>query len=196
MKSAYIGISAAILAVAVLTSGCIFVYTEEKRTGDGSGDGTGFMELYVSDAPADIDDFDHLYVTFEKVRIAGYYGDDSQESWREESTSEMVDLTTLVGPRAERILNLSLEEGDYTKIELYVESTQGIVDGKETDIFVPSGKLMINGGFRIENDETVKFVFDINIVKRGNQDAYNLIPVIAKSGVVGEDLSEDEFEEV
>lgn len=195
MKNAYIGISAAILAVAVLTSGCIFVYTEEKKTVDGSGDGTGFMELYVSDAPADIDDFDHLYVTFEKVRIFGYYGRDSQESWREESISEMVDLTTLVGPKAKRILNMSLEEGDYTKIELYVESTEGIVDGKETDIFVPSGKLMINVGFRIENKETVKFVFDINIVKRGNQDAYNLIPVIAKSGVVGEDLSEDEFEE-
>ncbi len=49
--------------------------------------------------------------------------------------------------------------------------------------------------FEIETGVTTKFVFDIDVVKKGQTDEYNLLPVIAKSGTVGKGLKEEEFEE-
>ncbi|MFW6458046.1 MAG: hypothetical protein ACOCY6_01375 [Halodesulfurarchaeum sp.] len=48
--------------------------------------------------------------------------------------------------------------------------------------------------FEIGADEELSFVFDINFVQEGPAGGYNLLPVIGKSGVVGEDVSVEEVE--
>ncbi|ELY91035.1 hypothetical protein C483_10136 [Natrialba hulunbeirensis JCM 10989] len=105
-----------------------------------------------------------------------------------------VDLTEVVGDKAIGVFDGELSAGSYEKIELFVEETNGIVDGEEVDVTVPSEKLQITSSFEIRADEPVEFVFDINVVKRGPDNGYNLTPVISKSGVNGNDVSVEEIE--
>lgn len=150
------------------------------------------FRLLVSDAPADIDDFDSLVVDFSKARI--FKENSSFEEFPVEN--ESVDLTQLIGELAVPILEVNLTEGTYTKIELHVADVDGIVNNESVEVKVPSNKLMITNTFTISNNDTTTFVFDINVVKRGNQDSYNLLPVISESGVVGDDLGEDDVDEI
>jgi len=106
---------------------------------------------------------------------------------------ETVDLTTVVGDRALPVLEGDLPEGRYSRIELVVESAEGVVDGETVAVRVPSGRLRIVRSFTVEAGSTVEFVFDINVVRRGGN-GYNLTPVVGKSGVVGEDTDVEEIE--
>lgn len=106
-----------------------------------------------------------------------------------------VDLTEVVGERAMPVLEDELEAGTYSGVHLFVEDVEGIVEGEDVSVKVPSEKLQIIKPFEIGTEETVSFVFDINVVKRGNNDEYNLLPVVAKSGVNGEDVEVDEVED-
>jgi len=155
------------------------------------------FRLLVSDQPADIADFAYLNIPILHTRI--FVEEDGEESFIEEDIDVTVDLTQLVGSASIEVLELDLEPGDYTKIELYVDQPNidaATVDDSAADIFVPSGKLMIENDFTIVEGEQVTFVFDINIIKKGQGTEYNLIPVISESGVVGEDLDESEVDEV
>ncbi|WP_206043396.1 DUF4382 domain-containing protein [Haloarcula rubripromontorii] len=102
-----------------------------------------------------------------------------------------VDLTEVVGDRAIGVLDGELEAGRYSKIELYAESVEGVVDGESVDVKIPSGKLQITKPFEVVAGESVEFVFDINVVKKGNG-GYNLLPVISESGVAGRDVDVEE----
>jgi hypothetical protein len=105
-----------------------------------------------------------------------------------------VDLTQVVGDRAVSVLEGELEAGRYSGIELRVENAEGIVDGESVDVMVPSSRLRIVRPFEIAADAELEFVFDINVVRKGPQGGYNLLPVIAKSGVVGEDVAVEEVD--
>ena len=100
-----------------------------------------------------------------------------------------VELTNLIGNKSLPVLNGTLEAGNYTKIELHLTETYGLVNGTEVDVKVPSGKLMITMNFTVEANKTTMFVFDMHVVKKGNG-GYNLRPVITESGVVGKDLED------
>lgn len=102
-----------------------------------------------------------------------------------------VDLTQVLGKKALGVFEGGLPAGRYTKIELYAANVDGIVDGESADVKIPSGKLQIVKPFEIEAESTVSFVFDINVVKKGNG-GYNLLPVISESGVAGEDVEVEE----
>ncbi|MBV0902427.1 DUF4382 domain-containing protein [Haloarcula salina] len=102
-----------------------------------------------------------------------------------------VDLTEVVGEKAIGVLDGELSAGRYSKIELYAASVEGIVDGEAVDVKLPSGKLQLTKPFEVVADESVSFVFDINVVKKGNG-GYNLLPVISESGVAGEDVTVEE----
>ncbi len=144
------------------------------------------VELFISDAPADIADFESLEVTLEKVRFfqAGEkYGEASLEG-------VTVELTELVDENAVSVLSLSLTPGEYQKVELYVESIVGIVDGEEVTVELPSGKLQLTQNFEVVEGEALEYVFDINVVQAGNSGKYNLQPVVSESGVVGKDVAE------
>lgn len=104
-----------------------------------------------------------------------------------------VDLTTVVGDRAVSVLEGELEAGRYSGIELRVAAAEGVVDGETVEVNVPSDRLRIVRPFEIAADAELSFVFDINVVQRG-PNGYNLLPVIGKSGVVGEDVEVDEVD--
>lgn len=125
---------------------------------------------------------------------------DEQERDDERGFSEMslsgrtVDLTEVVGKKAARVLSAELQVGMYSKIELYVTEVIGTVGGDEVAVAVPSEKLQIAKPFTVAADESTSFVFDIGVVKKG-PNGYNLLPVIAKSGVAGEDVELEETED-
>lgn len=107
---------------------------------------------------------------------------------------ETVDLTQVVGDKAIDVFEGNFEEGRYTKVELYAADVEGIVEGESADVQIPSGKLQIVKPFEIVAGETLSFVFDINVVKKGQRQEYNLLPVISESGVAGEDVDVEEVD--
>lgn len=157
------------------------------------GPQTGNFMLMVSDAPADIGDFDSLVVSFSGARVFMSGEPGGFDEFGLEGTQ--VDLTEVVGEKAVSVLNVPLSEGTYTKVEMHVADVEGIVNGSDVDVMVPSNKLQIVRPFEIVEGEDTMFVFDINVVRKGHSDEYNLLPVIGKSGVVGKDLDDDEVEE-
>ncbi len=154
--------------------------------------GRGNFTLLVSDAEADIADFESLIVTFSEARV---FRSGESAGFNKFTPDKSVDLTEVVGESAISVLEVSLDDGTYTRVELYVSEVDGIVNDISVNVMVPSGKLQIIKPFVIKDGEETTFVFDINVVKKGQTDEYNLLPVIEKSGVVGKDLPEDEVEE-
>lgn len=121
--------------------------------------------------------------------------DDGQDGFQViDLDNATVDLTQVVGDKATGVFEGTLEEGRYTKIELYAADVEGIVEGESVDVKIPSGKLQIVKPFEVVAGETLSFVFDINVVKKGQQQAYNLLPVISGSGVAGRDVEAEEIE--
>lgn len=122
--------------------------------------------------------------------------DDKPEINLTELDNTTVDLTELIGRNAMIVSETNLTPGKYTKIELYVEEVNATLNNSENNIYadvkVPSGKLMITKFFEINSGETTSFVFDINVVQKGNKEEYNLHPVISESGVVGKDLKHNQ----
>lgn len=145
----------------------------------------GSFRLLISDTPADIGDFDSLEVTFSNMII--FKADDGFDEF---SINNTVDLTQVVGEKAISVLDISIDVGSYSKIELYASNVEGIVDGDMADVKIPSEKLKLIKPFEIVEGETTTFIFDIDVVKKGTTEEYNLLPVIGKSGVVGVDVPE------
>lgn len=168
----------------------------------------GTFQLLVSDRPADIEDFEHLNVTLSKARVfkaGGFrygYGYGSEEGASGYNITNLdnitVDLTKLVGAKSLPISETELPAGKYTKVELYVEDVEAKLNdtGESATVIVPPGKLMITKNFDIVPGENTTFVFDINVVKKGHRDEYNLHPVISESGEVGKHLKHSEVEVV
>jgi len=158
----------------------------------------GTFQLLISDAQADITDFESLNITFSHARIFKLGDSGSEAGFRELSLGRpSAELTKLVDKKALQILNTSIEAGNYSKIELYVEHVDAILVGDgPADVQIPSEKLQIVKLFEVKEDETTKFVFDVNIVRKGLSKEYNLLPVIAESGVVGKEISEDDVVEI
>ncbi len=166
----------------------------EDKGKDDTGDqdeeeaeGEGELDLLVSDMPADIGDFDSLIVTFNEVKL--FKG---EKPVRKEIDEVSVDLTQLQGEKAFEVLSTELDAGTYSKVEMYVSSVEAEAEGSNVIVKVPSNKLMITKKFEIKDGETTKFVFDIHVVKTGQ--GYNLLPLIGKSGVAGDDVDVEEVE--
>ncbi len=155
---------------------------DDKGDGGGNGDGNkGTLMMALGRSKDSIDDFDHLNVTFDRARIFQAVNNSTESNWTEVTLDNVtVDLTNLSATNDTIVGNLSLDAGNYTKVELYVSKVLGIVDGVEIDVKVPSGKLMIVGDFEVKANETTSFVFDIHVVQKGHRAMYNLTPVIAK----------------
>jgi len=194
MERAGITILIGLVVLISCTLGCTEKKIEEPGVMESPGEGS--FQLLISDAPADIEDFGSLVVTFSHARVFKA-GENGSEAGFEilELNSSKVDLTQLIGEKALSILNTTMEAGNYSKIELHAEDVQGVlVSGDMADVTIPSDKLQITISFEVKANETTTFVFDINVVKKGQGNEYNLLPVISESGVVGEDLGEDEVE--
>jgi hypothetical protein len=141
----------------------------------------GFV-LYLSDQPSAIGDFSELIVNLSMARI---YPAGNGSTIKEIPLSTSVDLTQLTGNRSVEVLNITLEAGMYTRIELDVSGAYGVVNGTRVNVTTPSDKLELVKAFTVIPDETTQFIFDVDVVSRGMTGEYNLLPVIAKSGPVG-----------
>jgi hypothetical protein len=150
----------------------------------------GRFALFLSDQPSVIEDFSELIVNLSTARI---YQARNASNITEIPLSTSVDLTQLTGSRSVEVLNISLEAGLYTRIELDVSGAYGIVNGTRVNVTVPSDKLELVKEFTVVPSETTRFVFDIEVVRLGAMGEYNLLPVIARSGVVGKDVPEPEM---
>lgn len=106
-----------------------------------------------------------------------------------------VDLTQVIDEDAMAVFDGEIAAGDYETVELSVSTVEGIVGGEEVDVKLPSEKLQITNGFEVTPDEPVSFVFDINVVKRGQKNGYILKPVISGSGVAGRDVDVNEIDD-
>jgi hypothetical protein len=171
----------ALIAAVIAVSGCT-----STSTGD-----SGQFELLISDQPAAIEDFDYLNVEFSHANVfASINGSEEVQRISLENTSA-VDLTQVKNLSAESLINTSLPVGNYSKIELYSERINASADGEDVEVKIPPEKLMITKPFEIRPNSTTSFVFDIQVVLRGNQQnnqGYILKPVISDSGVAGEDV--------
>jgi hypothetical protein len=144
------------------------------------------FRLMVSDAPADIEDFQYLIVEFSKIRIfkESENGNEDEKDFEERNITVSVDLTQVIGEKSSEILSTNLVPGIYSKIELYVESIEAKANDEIAEVTIPGEKLQIVKPFEItENSQTV-FIFDIEVVKKGPTNTYNLFPLISKSGGV------------
>ena len=142
------------------------------------------FRMLVSDAPADIADFEYLNVHLSKTRIISGEGASPQELELE----KIVDLTDVVGDAATHVLSTELEPGVYKKVGLYVASVDAKTGNTSANVKVPSNKLQIVKQFEVTENNVTSFVFDINVVRKGKGNEYNLLPVISESGVVGKDI--------
>jgi hypothetical protein len=201
---------------AVFLAGC-----SGGDSGAADGTASGTFRLLVSDQPVAIENFDSLDVTLSTARLfradaneeitpgvanGTATGDatpapDSGTEGTEDSGGKrvvefdldgaVVDLTQVKGERAVSVLEDELDEGRYSGVELQVANAEGVVDGETVEVMVPSEKLRIVKPFEIGADEELEFVFDINVVQRGPTGRYNLLPVVGKSGVAGEDVERE-----
>lgn len=186
MNSKYL-VCGALVAIIVL-SGCA------QPSGEVEAPST--FRLLISDAPADIGDFDSVLVTFSKMRAFRASPPAGEPAWVEKSISgDAVDLTRLVGDLTYPLLEVDLGAGEYTKLELYINTITATADGEIVEVKVPSNKLQITKQFTVSGVDTTNFVFDMNVVKKGATDEYNLQPVIEESGVVGKEIRKEKVKE-
>lgn len=152
---------------------------EETETGTEGGDDADGDEEDEDDDGEDEEDEDGGENGFSEIDLDG----------------RTVDLTEVVGDKAVSVFDGKLPAGRYAKVELHVRSAEGIVDGETVGVKVPSEKLQIVKPFEVVAGESLSFVFDINVVKKGNTGEYNLLPVISESGVAGKDVDVEEVDE-
>jgi len=183
-----------LMLVAVLATGCAQVPSmptptsptpapSEAPTPTPTGEKANFR-LLLSDEVNAIDDFDKLWVTITRI---GVHQAGEEDGWIEydlDSPAE-VDLTELIGDNATEIWSGQLDDGDYTKVFIYVEDVTGILndddDGETVNVKLPSNKLQISKPFTI-SDSVVNFVYDITVIKAGESGKYILKPQVAESG--------------
>ncbi|WP_339104518.1 DUF4382 domain-containing protein [Haloterrigena salinisoli] len=158
---------------------------DEEETADGEDDGASADDETDGDE-SDANDGESGSSGDKVERRRGFYWLDLEGA--------TVDLTKVVGDKAISVFEGGLSEGTYEKIELHVADVEGIVDGEVVDVKVPSEKLQIPHSFEVRADEPLEFVFDINVVEKGNG-GYNLTPVISESGVAGTDVDIEEVGE-
>jgi len=161
----------------------------------GGGDGTDATDTPPGNATVTPTPDGNGTVTATASPTATEDGDDQPGFSVVDLDGVTVDLTRVVGDRAITVFDGELEAGRYTKIELYAADVAGVVDGESVDVTIPSGKLKLTKPFEVVAGEPVDFVFDINVVKRGQSGGYNLLPVISESGVAGEDVAVTEIED-
>lgn len=174
----------AVLFLAVTVSGCTQTSVNPQQE-------SGSFELLISDQPTQIDNFDYVNVTFSEIRV--YEADNSTNSSENFTSIQLedrptVDLTYLKGDRAASIIQQELDAGNYSSVHLQVSDVQASTDNQSANVEIPSDRLKINKPFEISANSTTEFVFDINVIRRGNSGSYNLLPVISESGVAGQDV--------
>lgn len=124
---------------------------------------TGILEVRVTDAPAEYE-VSAIYVTIANLEV---HRSGEEADWtmiiEESKTFELLELEGV-----EEILGAQeIEVGHYTQIRMDVESVKATIDGKDKDVFLPSGKLkiVVVGSFEIEAEKTTILTLDFDADK-------------------------------
>ncbi len=164
--------------------------------GGGDGGGTGTLGVSLTDAPAC--GYNNVWVTVTKVRVHKADGaSDEDAGWSEVlvdgGAGRRIDLLSLQNGVLADLGQTALPEGHYTQVRLVLSEAQGANqitltggDGTPISLDTPSAQqsgLKLKHGFDVAAGEEVDLVLDFDacksIVKRGNQDRYNLKPVVS-----------------
>ncbi|WP_340106337.1 DUF4382 domain-containing protein [Rhodohalobacter sp. 8-1] len=164
-----------LLIASLLFWGC------ESTLNTESGSGTGSMVVKLHDAPVD---YDEVNISVARVEVNNTQTDDGWIVISEPNAT--YNILDLVNGDMAVLADVELEVGTYEQIRLILNDENTVViDGKSYDLFVPSGeqtglKLNINAEIEEGFEYTLLLDFDANksVVKRGNQDLYNLKPVV------------------
>lgn len=140
--------------------------------------------LLISDAPNDIGDFAELWISIAGVGLVNGDEEGIVEEMFTDDPLPQVNLVELTGEAAVALWSGYVEEGDYTKIFIYVEDVWGVLTegGEEIEIKLPSNKLQLDLPVVVGTDETTEFVFDITVHRAGNSGQYILKPQTSESG--------------
>lgn len=167
-------------ALIVLTAS-LFFWGCESTLNSGTGSGTGSMVVKLHDAPVD---YDEVNISVARVEVNN---GQTEEGWVVISEpNETYNILELVNGDMAVLADAELEVGIYEQIRLVLNDENTVViDGQSYDLFVPSGaqsglKLNVNAEIKEGIEYTLLLDFDANrsVVKRGNQDLYNLQPVV------------------
>ncbi len=162
------------------------VESPPDRASASEGIDSANFTLLISDERNAIGDFEHLWVTIDRVglRQGGESG-----GWLEIEVPEdlrVVDLVALQGAAAAELISTSTSAGVYSKVFIHVSGVSGdLRSGTTTSVKLPSGKLQINKPFEVSEGSVTSFVFDITVIAAGNERSgvrYILKPVIGQSG--------------
>ena len=158
---------------------------------DSTGENVNFR-LLISDEANAIGDFEALNVTITSIGV--HQGGESA-SWTEFvlDPAETVNLVLLQGTNATAIWSGHLDDGEYTKVFIYVSDVEGVLSEdieSEYTVKLPGGKMHISKPFEVTGGEVTEFVYDITVVKAGKSGQYIIQPQISESG------SDKVFEEV
>lgn len=146
-----------------------------------TGSGTGSMLVKLHDAPVD---YDEVNISVKQVEVNNT---ETDSGWVVISEpNETYNILDLVNGDMAVLADVELEVGTYEQIRLILNDENTVViDGVTNKLIVPSGeqsglKLNINAEIKEGIEYTLLLDFDANksVVKRGNQDVYNLKPVI------------------
>ncbi len=157
--------------------------------------------ISVKDVPktTDIGTITHLWMNISGVSVHRASANESTTDTGEEMSPTESDDTSMAGwtvvvNQAQtvdllQLTNVSqvlgqktMDAGKYNQIRLKIDSGTVTVNSTEYSLAVPSGVLILNRGFVLEPDETLKLTLDFNVEKsiiRTGSDQYKLKPVIA-----------------
>lgn len=183
---------ATVMAALVILAGCSTGFSDGTTAGPSTDEPTleptetsdseyGTVNFYVSDERNDIEDFQSLSVTIDRI---GFQRGGENGSWIERDIdNQSVDLTRLQGPNATLVNTSRLPTGNYTTVFAYVTAINGtLTSGESANVKLPSEKLQLQVPFTVQANDSVDFVFDITVIKAGQSGKYILKPVISESG--------------
>jgi len=146
---------------------------------------TGNFVFLISDDVNAIGDFQSVNVTISKIGLQ--LGGESGQLVEFDPEVESVDLTLLLGDKAQQIWRGDVPEGEYTNVSIQVSNVRGILKetGQEVEIKLPSQKLHISKRFQVSADKLTTFTYDLTVVAAGSPQSgikYILKPQVDQSG--------------
>lgn len=142
--------------------------------GCASNSGSGTLAVQATDAPDDLGDFSSLTVHVDSIAI---HGDGSGSNHTYAPASPTFDLTQLHDGNVSTLFNGSVPAGNYTYLELHIQSASGVLKqgGAAIDVKAPSSRIFLNTAFTVASGKQTTFTFDVQVHKLGNGD-YQLKP--------------------
>ncbi len=160
----------------------------------GPGQGTGEVNIYLTDAPFPVDLVDKTFVTIDKVEIRKQETDTAEAKFVVLMNEAIdIDLLTLSNGVTELMASVDLEAGTYDMIRMHVTDSKVVLkNGTEYDLKVPSGsssglKVKISPSMEISNGQTADVLLDFDVSKsfvaKGNWqggiiNGFNFKPVV------------------